>query len=99
MKIANCSYCSKRKRGYPAGPEDKHVCLGCRRRIGQLYALSDPWLVKVIDCDACNGIGWGHMQMSNEATLNTACPSCGGDRVEFRRKSPLILLAECAEWA
>jgi len=97
MKIANCSFCSKNKRGYPAGPNDQHVCLNCRRRIERLYAISDPMLVKVIDCDACLGIGWGHMENADKTLRGTACPVCDGDKVEFKLKSPLILLAECSE--
>jgi len=97
MKINICFFCSKSKRGYPAGPENKHVCLGCRRRIGLLFNISGPTQVRAVDCDACHGIGWGVMQTNTETFRNTACPSCGGLKVEFRRKSPLILLAECAD--
>jgi len=91
-----CFYCGENGYGYPAGPHRDHVCESCRRTIYDRFALCDPWFVKTILCPSCEGAGYGQMQTVNGDWHDERCYDCAGIGIYFKKKSPLILLAECA---
>lgn len=96
MRIAICILCEKDRAGYPAGPRKEHYCSRCRRILIKQYGISDPWVMTADPCDACDGIGWGKMKMT-DGWRSTPCPVCDGDIIDFKLKNPLMLLAECAD--